>query len=336
MARADLVCDLIKYGLAHDDERFVQAAQAIGAEERDKRHTVLADRIEKLIEESDKESKNSTFDLASLLSSKTEAPSYFMEKEPVLRMDDLILPELVRTLCSDVVEEQVQADLLRSHGLEPRHKVLLVGPPGNGKTSLAEAVASSLELPFYIVRYDQLVDCFLGETAKRLGRVFDQVRKSPCVLFFDEFEAIGKERGDMHESGEIKRVVSSLLMQIDNLPSSVVAIAATNHDGMLDKAVWRRFQVRVELPRPTCADLTVWLDHFEHAHGFDFGMANEDIAQEVCGCSFAELEEIAFAVRRRLVLSKSSCEPRQITERVLRQWDQQRKQGSTEGIWSWC
>ena len=135
-------------------------------------------------------------------------------------------------------------------------KILLVGAPGNGKTSLAEAVAESLMVPFLTIRYEQLIGSYLGETASRLGQLFDYARTRPCVLFFDEFETLGKERGDTHETGEIKRVVSSLLLQIDSLPSYVVVIAATNHDDLLDKSRMAQIQIRVELPPPTRANLS--------------------------------------------------------------------------------
>ena len=127
-----------------------------------------------------------------------------------------------------------------------------MGPPGNGKTSLAEAIAEALAVPFFVVRYEAMIGSFLGETAARLKRVFDYARTTPCVLFFDEFDAVGKERGDVHETGEIKRVVTSLLMQVDDLPSYTVVVAATNHAELLDRAAWRRFQVRLLL-NPTDA-----------------------------------------------------------------------------------
>ena len=109
-----------------------------------------------------------------------------------------------------------------------------------------------MAVPLVSVRYESVIASYLGETAVRLSRLFDQVRTRRCVLFFDEFDVVGKERGDLHETGEIKRVVSSLLLQIDTLPSSVVAISATNHPELLDRAVWRRFQLpassRASLP----------------------------------------------------------------------------------------
>src|SRR5690606_2419828 len=132
----------------------------------------------------------------------------------------------------------------------------------NGKTSLAEAIAESLGVTFFVVRYEALIGSYLGETSERLRRVFDYARTTPCVLFFDEFDAIGKERGDTHETGEIKRVVSSLLMQVDNLPSYTVVVAATNHPELLDRAVWRRFQVRIELPAPSTEEIAAYIRRF--------------------------------------------------------------------------
>ena len=125
--------------------------------------------------------------------------------------------------------EAGSAALLRSHSLEPRHTILLIGPPGTGKTSLAGAIAAELALPFLTVRYEGLVGSYLGETAGRLQEVVDYVSRTPCVLFFDEFDSVGKERSDAQETGEIKRVVSSLLLQMDALPSHCVVVCATNH-----------------------------------------------------------------------------------------------------------
>ena len=122
-------------------------------------------------------------------------------------------------LCKELVEEHYRSDLLRSYGLEPRNRILLTGAPGTGKTSLAEVIATELMLPIYVIRYDSLVGSYLGETALRMRRLFDFIRSRKCIVFFDEFDTIGKERSDMHETGEIKRVVSSLLLQIDALPS---------------------------------------------------------------------------------------------------------------------
>lgn len=332
MARADLLCDLIKYGLAHDDKRFLQTAEAACAEEREKQHTVLADRMEKLIQTAAHAKARPTAAATMVKPAGMGAQSLFIDKVPEKRIDDLVLPDHVRKLCDEVIEEQLRADLLRSYGLEPRHRVLLVGAPGNGKTSLAEAIAESLMVPFYTVRYEQLIGSYLGETASRLNQLFDYAKTRPCVLFFDEFETLGKERGDTHETGEIKRVVSSLLLQIDSLPSYVVVIAATNHDALLDKAAWRRFQVRVELPLPTRANLALWLSLFERRNEFDFGIEPETIAKKLYGSSFAEVEEVATEIYRRYVLGLPDDNSKAVTNEVLKLWNKQRRRATvTDG-----
>ena len=175
-----------------------------------------------------------------------------------------------------MIEEQHRASVLRAHSLEPRHRVLLVGPPGNGKTPLAEAIAEALSAPFFVVRYEALIGSFLGETTSRLKRVFDYARTTPRVLFFDEFDAVGKERGDVHQTGEIKRVVSSLLTQVDHLPSYTVVVPATNHAELLDRAAWRRFQVRLALGPPTRKDLTAYLARFAESLDKPLGRTGAD------------------------------------------------------------
>ncbi len=327
MARADLLCDIIKYGLNNDQKKLRRSIEAMCADEREKQHRVLADRIDTLLRISaNKEQREET------LSSPKVAPtgsakSFFTESVPERKLSDLILPEHVKSFCNDFIEEQLRSDLLRSYGLEPRHRLLLVGAPGNGKTSLAEAIAEALMLPLFTVRYEQIIGSYLGETAAKLSRLFEYVRTQPCVLFFDEFETLGKERGDTHETGEIKRVVSSLLLQIDSLPSYVITIAATNHDSLLDKAAWRRFQIKLELPAPTRAGLEKWYTLFERRNQFSFGITPGTMAKRTYGCSFSDAEEISLSIYRKYVLSLPADSVKPITEHVLAQWSKQRKQG---------
>ena len=242
MARSDLLVSLVKAGSSGDTARARSVAEAIIAEERVKRHNVLADRL------TDAMRVNGADSAAAFISPDQRPHRRFLaELTPRKKLSDLVLTDVARRACDELIEEQHRASVLRTHSLEPRHRVLLVGPPGNGKTSLAEAIAEALSAPFFVVRYEALIGSFLGETASRLKRVFDYARTTPCVLFFDEFDAVGKERGDVYETGEIKRVVSSLLMQVDDLPSYTVVVAATNHAELLDRAAWRRFQVRLAL-----------------------------------------------------------------------------------------
>ena len=164
---------------------------------------------------------------------------------------------------------------------------------------MAEAVAVSL----FVVRYESMIGSYLGETAARLKRVFDYARTTPCVLFFDEFDAIGKERGDVHETGEIKRVVTSLLMQIDELPSYTIFAAATNHPELLDRASWRRFQVRLNLPLPAQKEIDAYIESFMGNFGEPPGISPASIAKSLGAISYAEAEQFCLDVRRRQVLA---------------------------------
>ena len=260
MARSDLLISLVRAAAAGDRETVRSTAEALAADERAKKHHILADRLQRALSTVPVTPPPLTMSPPSSSASGREA---IIEIQPRARLDDLLLPLPARENARQLIEEHVRADVLRAHGYEPRHRVLLSGPPGNGKTSLAEAIAEALALPFFVVRYDALIGSYLGETNARLRRLFDYVRTQPSVLFFDEFDAIGKERGDTHETGEIKRVVSFLLMQLDQLPSYVVVIAATNHAELLDRAVWRRFQLRLALPAPDRRDLEAFLDRRE-------------------------------------------------------------------------
>ena len=235
-------------------------------------------------------------------------------------LDDLILSAEIEETIRDLVEEQNRVDLLRSYNLEPRNRVLLAGPPGNGKTALAEAIANALNLPLLVVRYEAVIGSYLGETAQRINQVFEHAKSRHCVLFFDEFDAVGKERGDLHETGEIKRVVSSLLLQIDALPSYVLVVAASNHPELLDRAAWRRFQIRLELPMPRQGQIEEWFRRFEGLTGYSLGASPRSLARRLRGQSFAEVEDFGSDLVRRIVLSQPNADVESIVERRLRSW----------------
>ncbi len=313
MARADLLVTLVRAGSRGDHPLFKRTAEAIIAEERAKQHNVLADRLAANIQSGVSEERPSSNGVGG-----GAVPVH--ELEPKRQLSDLILPALAEQACRELVEEQHRADLLRSHGLEPRHRVLLAGPPGNGKTSLAEALASELMVPLLVVRYEGLIASYLGETALRMARLFQYVRTRRCVLFFDEFDVVGKERGDVHETGEIKRVVSSLLLQVDALPSYVVVATATNHPELLDRAVWRRFQLRLDLPAPSLEQAETWLRRFEERVGGSLGRSCKSLAGDLSGLSFAELEEFGADVQRRRVLALPEANLAGIVRERLAHW----------------
>jgi SpoVK/Ycf46/Vps4 family AAA+-type ATPase len=201
MARADLLLNLVKAGSMGDQALFKRTVEALAAEERSKQHHVLADRLIGSLK------ANSTSFYLSANGVDEKIQNLLFDSQPRISLQDLVLPEIVLSECNELVEEHRRKELLHSYNLEPRNRILLAGPPGNGKTSLAEALAQELMVPFLVVRYEGIIGSYLGETANRLKKIFEYVRTRQCVLFFDEFDAIGKERGDIHETGEIKRVV---------------------------------------------------------------------------------------------------------------------------------
>ena len=244
------------------------------------------------------------------------ATEFLYELPAKKKLDDLILPKLVRQGCAQFLEEHHQADLLQAHDLEPRHRVLLSGPPGNGKTSVAEALAQALDVPYFVVRYDRLIAGTLSETMVRVGLLFDYVRPQRCVLFFDEFDTVGKERGDPHDAADLKRAVGPLLVHIDTLPPQVVIVTATNHLELLDHAVWRRFQIRLHLPRPTRTQVEEWFAQIELPEEY----SATDIAHRLFEASFAELEDFREDLRRRRILAGPDADMNAIVRERLSQW----------------
>ena len=317
MARSDLLISLMKAGSTGDRRGFRATAEAIIAEERAKRHDVLAERLAMAVQTN---GNGIGAPAVAVPEAAHRGRDFLAEITPRRRLDDLVLPVEAKRSVNEFIEEQQRADVLRAHGLEPRNRILMIGPPGTGKTTLAEAIAESVAVSMFVVRYESMIGSYLGETAARLKRVFDYARTTPCVLFFDEFDALGKERGDIHETGEIKRVVTSLLMQIDEVPSYTIVAAATNHPELLDRAAWRRFQVRLHLPMPSHAQLSRYVGTFLASFGEPEYPSPTMIAKTLGPISFADAEQFCLDVRRRQVLSLGEKSLKVIIGEQMKLW----------------
>ena len=329
MARSDLIVNLVKAGVKGDTADLRATAEAIAADERAKRHVGVADRIARALDSAPPINGNGQTRPGVRT---RDGSGGIHRQEPRRPISALYLDSAIRNACDELVDEQRRADVLRAHGLEPRHRILLAGPPGNGKTSLAESLAYELALPLFTVRYEAVVTSYLGETAQRLRRLFDYVRTEPCVLFFDEFDAIGKERGDIHETGEIKRVVTTLLLQLDDLPSYCVLVGATNHPELLDRATWRRFELRLKLDAPSPQRMISYFsDQLSKLDGQP-GFTAKRLFEAVAPTNFSEAETFFLDVRRRSILLQGARELRAVLDDRVKAFESTRyKPGDDDG-----
>lgn len=314
MARSELVIELVKAALTQDSSRVKILAESIVSEERQNEHHFVADQLSSIISQPSSKVDNTKNHSQSLVSNDS-AGSVVWRKTAEAKLSDIVLPEQQKQEIIELIREQEHAQELIVHGVEPRNRVLLKGTPGNGKTMLAEVIAAELGLPFLVVHYEDVVSSFLGETAGRLEKVFTEAAESPCVLFFDEFDVVAKERSDTQETGEIKRLVSTLLLQMDRLPSHTIFVAATNHASLLDSAVWRRFDLTFEIQPPSIEDAMKYWNILMARYNLP-----ENTEPDLTGApSFSHIEKQAKNIRRRAILN-------QIKKQVIRkeEHDQQR------------
>jgi SpoVK/Ycf46/Vps4 family AAA+-type ATPase len=243
MATAEQLKTLIKSHFDEDGERFATLALQLAAHEARQGHNDLANEIRVFVQ------RGST-NAVRIFPANKEYNEYFEIWDPKQRLSDKIVNHATRSRLERVIREYRQLDRLKRHGLQNRRKLLIFGPPGTGKTMTAQVLASELGLPLMTVLIDKLVTKYMGETSAKLRAVFESIESRKAVYLFDEFDTIGGERGLSNDVGEIRRVLNSFLQFIEHDESDSLIIAATNNVGLLDHALFRRFDdvIRYELP----------------------------------------------------------------------------------------
>jgi energy-coupling factor transporter ATP-binding protein EcfA2 len=255
--------------------------------------------------------QESRFPLVELVSTPTSGDPFVCDADQQAIVDEFV----------SLVEKR---GVLERHGLETAPSLLLYGPPGCGKSLLAQHIAQRLGLPMYLARLDSLVSSFLGSTSKNLRAVFDYAARQPCILFLDEFDAVAKLRDDPHEMGELKRVVNSFLQAFDSHAKDLIVIAATNHDQLLDAAIWRRFQLTLNLRLPSEVQrLKLWTHHttgFEWSEKVILALAN--LSE---GLSGAQIVTICQRLKQRKLMELSQAEPSDAMKLLCGLWENSSK-----------
>jgi SpoVK/Ycf46/Vps4 family AAA+-type ATPase len=234
VAKSDLLKALIQSHFEEDYNRFSTLALQIAAQEARIGHSIVATDIKNLIDLN----RNSTVKKKQNLPGFEDLLTLHPQKR---RLSELVSSSNLKNQLGKILLEHRQKDTLQNYGLNFRRKILLAGPPGTGKTMTASVIATELHLPLYVVQMDRVIQKYLGETTAKLRQVFDIIRNSEGVYFFDEFDAIGGERSKDNDVGEMRRVVNSFLQFLENDTSESFIIAATNNPSLLDHAFFRRF-----------------------------------------------------------------------------------------------
>lgn len=306
MSNGDLLRKLFQSYKRRDDQAFTFYAQQVVEQERQKHHNILAQDLAEILD------GVILRDVKRLPTVNAFSPNDLpQDKErglPLVEivstresLHDIILEEESQSIVEGIIREYGRIDVLRTHGLHPRRRLLFCGPPGCGKTLCAKVIAHELDLPLLYVRFDTVVSSYLGETSANLRKIFDFAQRGSWVLLFDEFDAIGKSRADASEHGELRRVVNSFLQLLDNFRSDNLVIAATNHEQMLDSALWRRFDDLVYFPPPDRNLILRTLERKLSGTRYREGSLNR-LANSLVGATYADIERICLDAVKKCYL----------------------------------
>ena len=307
MAAAEKIIALLKSYGDQDESRFYSTAMQIAAAEAKKGHSKLAEELKTLIDKIKSQRNISSVSKTRMLpinEAQKELKDLLEVYRPHIKTKDMVLNKNVSESINRILSEQQKFDQLLQHNLEPRRKLMLVGPPGCGKTMTAKAIAGDLEIPLFVIRLDGLISRYMGESIAKLKLIFDSMYQHRAVYLFDEFDSIGSNRSYGNDVGEIKRVLNSFLMNIEKDESNSLLIAATNLPESLDKALFRRFDDIIIYPLPTEEEISqlikVQLKGYEVTNKKNL----KGVAKSTVGLSFADISNACKdAIKEMIILN---------------------------------
>jgi len=306
MAAAEHIKNLIKFFGDGDDDRFYSVALQIAASEAKKGHTAIAQELKLLIEKAKKNREYQFLDrnkTIPILQPKRELKELIDVFQPQIKLKDMILAPEVKDSLNRVIQEQQNWDTLQKYNLRPRRKLLLIGPPGCGKTMTAQAIAGELRIPVFIVRLDGIVSKYMGESIAKLRLIFDAMPENRGVYLFDEFDSIGSHRNQGQDLGEIKRILNSFLINIEKDQSNSIIIAATNMPEMLDKALFRRFDDVINYPLPAQQEIEATLIKNLQGFSFEHKVNWSEISKNALGLNYSEITSACEDALKEMILS---------------------------------
>ncbi len=307
MASADQIKSLVLSHVDGDEEQFYSVAMQVAAAAARKGQGKVAQELRALI---DKARSNPVIQAAKqpipIVRPRSELAGLLTVSYPKVRLSDMTLNEQLLSRLQRIVKEQRFFDRLQSHGLKPRRKLLFTGSPGTGKTLTASVLAGELGLPLFVVRLDGLITRYLGESIAKLRLIFDAIENTRAVYLFDEFDSIGTHRGFANDVGEIKRVLNSFLMFIEQDNSTGLIIAATNHPQSLDYALFRRFDELLEFDLPT-RELIVKTLKTKLASCECMKVDFEKLADAAQGLSYAEITQACDEAIKEIIINNRKC-----------------------------
>ncbi len=305
LASGENLSRLFKAFKENNQVEFSKVAYDIIEDEKKKNHYLLADKLSRILFDDNYTlsiSKSRNINSRQLPTDKETGFQLLEMKFSKVLLDDIILTPDNKEKIEDIILEFEQKEILQTYKLNPKTKVLFCGPPGCGKTVTAESIANELQLPLLYTRFDSVISSYLGETATNLRKVFDFAKDGEWVLFFDEFDSIGKSRSIESEHGELKRVVNSFLQLLDNFPRNTMVIAATNYETIIDKALWRRFDEIIYFDMPKKDDIEKFirlkLRNYSHKE-----LNVESHINNLVGLSYADIERICYEAIKKMVLN---------------------------------